>query len=315
MNFTSNHRWPISLTYFISNNCNYSCLHCNVKKGSTLSKKIGYLKDFKKELQKLKSIGYSNIVFTGGEPFLASNLVEDIQFALNIGYTITVFTNGSIFNEIILKKIKESNGRIIISLHGLRDYHDEFVRQKGAFDSALTLLEYCNKNNIQTEVNTSVNIENQFEINELNRLLADFNVNKHVLLYTSPIGFAKHQKFIFNLERWYDYIHNFDSYDRKVPLYAELMVMTREEWVLLSESEKEKTKCSIPKNKRISIISKDQFANCPINASNSQNWSKEYLSKGIFSSWKTINPNCPAHALELDVEKYIRICPFYTKKI
>lgn len=110
----------------ITNRCNLSCRHCHHYRERQQEENIP-LKEWKQRFASLKRQGYVYAMFLGGEPTLRMDALLEAGRYFPFYST---FTNGQI------RIPKDFQGRIQLSLDGLREDHD-YIRGKGVFDRAV----------------------------------------------------------------------------------------------------------------------------------------------------------------------------------
>ncbi|MBZ9572243.1 glycosyltransferase [Patescibacteria group bacterium] len=133
------------LYLFITNQCNYSCVHCFLGDSPKIKKKELTIPEIEKTYHSLrKNIG--GVSITGGEPFLRRDIVEickifqEPPFVSSIGMNTNGFAPELIknkVNKILTNKPKGQKLVITVSLDGLEETHDKIRRQKGAFKNAV----------------------------------------------------------------------------------------------------------------------------------------------------------------------------------
>lgn len=115
----------------LTNNCNLRCTHCYMAAGKS--------KEIRLETDKIVEIirrineknGISDIVVSGGEPFMFPGLMELLQRISE--NKITLFTNGTLINEKNYKFICEYCDEVQISFEGISESCYEMVRGKGNY--------------------------------------------------------------------------------------------------------------------------------------------------------------------------------------
>lgn len=115
----------------LTNNCNLRCLHCYMAAGK--SKDIHLDADKVVEIvDKINEInGASDIVISGGEPFVFPNLLDLLKkLSKN---KITLFTNGTFIDEKNYKTVSECCAEVQISFEGISEACYEQVRGKGNY--------------------------------------------------------------------------------------------------------------------------------------------------------------------------------------
>ena len=125
-----------TLTFYLTEDCNYACSYCYQKKGKrslkpkTLQKAIDFFSPYFGDAP--------HINFYGGEPLLAFNSIEQVLKYLQnrvhperpVTYSIT--TNGSLISREILSILDEFRFRILLSFDG---YSQDVTRKNHSFRS------------------------------------------------------------------------------------------------------------------------------------------------------------------------------------
>ena len=127
----------IELTYA----CNLKCKHCYL--GNDINNVQTYFtfERARKVIDQLDQIGVIEINFTGGELFANKDALRIIEYACSKNFIINILTNGTLVTEEIINKLTElpiSGVRIL--MYGMKEFHDNFVGVKGAFDKSLQTL-------------------------------------------------------------------------------------------------------------------------------------------------------------------------------
>jgi MoaA/NifB/PqqE/SkfB family radical SAM enzyme len=181
---------PDRVIFFVTDKCNANCGHCRYRqclnRGDELS-----LDAIEKILVSLGR-GLSNIVLTGGEPFLRKDLDKIClaAYRCNRIAVIDIFTNGlisedtSIVSGAILQKVPATL-RVWVSLEGLDHTHDMIRGIPGAFQEAMNTIEYLKQlkqhnDNIQVFIITTISLANFEDIEPLIRFVKQLHI-RHVL--------------------------------------------------------------------------------------------------------------------------------------
>ncbi len=168
----------IRLVCVLTTECNLQCLHClrDNAKATQLS-----LEDIKKAVLGAKQFGLDYVHFTGGEPFLYTRLPELFEFLKENGAQATFSSNGLLLskNSSLIKKYRHNFKFINISLDGhTAEIHDA-IRGKGAFESAMSAFEFCNKEKLPFGVTCCLNKFNSEYTKDLVRFAKKLKA-KHV---------------------------------------------------------------------------------------------------------------------------------------
>lgn len=95
----------------VSKKCNLYCNHCFNNSGPNgVVPQFEFFNDIR---QKLKDISVKEVIISGGEPFIRSDILEIIQL-FSDDYNVKVLTNGTLLKEsdivyLVNKKNKNSN--------------------------------------------------------------------------------------------------------------------------------------------------------------------------------------------------------------
>ena len=145
------------VTLQVTQNCNLRCAYCaysgkynqrshtnRVMSFETMKRSVDFAIKHSYGIEKL------NIGFYGGEPLLEiQNIKKIIEYikqeypGKKIDYTLT--TNGTIFSEENIHFLMENNFKVMVSLDGPKELHDEnrvFSNGIGSFDKIMDNLEY-----------------------------------------------------------------------------------------------------------------------------------------------------------------------------
>jgi len=183
------------LYLFVTNRCNYSCIHCFLGGDTKVREKELTVSEIQKAYNSLrKKIG--GVSITGGEPFLREDIVEickifqEPPFVSGIFFNTNGFAPDLITNQV--KKIlanapKKQKIIITVSLDGLEEMHDKIRTKKSAFKSAtktIRLLKKLEQGNPNFRVRAQctlmeINYKDFHSLFNLisNELRVDFNFN------------------------------------------------------------------------------------------------------------------------------------------
>jgi Fe-coproporphyrin III synthase len=113
------------------NRCNCRCVMCDIWK-RTDAQEIGEA-ELARHIDDIVSLRVEQVVFTGGEPLMHSDLFRLAAPLRSRGMRITLLSTGLLL-ERDAARIVESIDEAIVSLDGPREIHDEIRRVPGAFD-------------------------------------------------------------------------------------------------------------------------------------------------------------------------------------
>lgn len=124
---------PFRVTLFITDRCNLSCSFCyNKGNFNSIKQSVLSVDEWKRIIDSIPLT--TAITITGGEPFLAPNFIEILEYACKTKKLVSVITNGSLLNDDMVKKIIDVKPTyFMFSLDGIGTYHNE-IRGKNIFD-------------------------------------------------------------------------------------------------------------------------------------------------------------------------------------
>ena len=135
---------PAMVILDITHRCNLNCAMCDISKDGFDPKKEFTSKEVFKVIDDMTDWGVKELVLSGGEALLRSDLFEILNYArgkVNTG----ILTNGILIDDSVFKKIEpylsEGSLSLTISLDGINAKTHDFIRGKaGAFEKTTALL-------------------------------------------------------------------------------------------------------------------------------------------------------------------------------
>jgi len=142
-----------------TNKCDLNCKTC-------LRSKYG-AEDVDPELlrsiiPKLRTLSYSGISITGGEPIMHPKFSELVKMIVSEGFHLGVVSNGILYKEYIkiLEPYKERVFFAAISLDSHKKEINDYIRGKGSFESATKAIREFKKRGFFVKVSHVVNKKN-----------------------------------------------------------------------------------------------------------------------------------------------------------
>ncbi|MBN1621404.1 MAG: radical SAM protein [Endomicrobiales bacterium] len=180
---TAEENLPLLCTFELTQRCNLSCRHCyidfkNNKKIIEKELKTGEIKNI---LRQLANAGVLYLVFTGGEPFLRSDLLELCDYAKKLKFDLRIFTNGNLLTENTVKKLSSLNvSGVEISLYGRKKTHEEITNKKGTFSSTISAIKLLKKYKIPVTVKSPMMKTNFKDLEWLRLTSRKLKVKLHI---------------------------------------------------------------------------------------------------------------------------------------
>jgi radical SAM protein with 4Fe4S-binding SPASM domain len=151
--WTAPPRMDLALTYSCNNSC-YFCYTGGPKKVTELS-----TSDWKKAINKLWDSGIPQIVFTGGEPTLRSDLVELIEHSKE--FVTGLVTNGRKLASLAKELRQAELDYVQVSLESnIKEVHDRMVGVEGAWKETTDGIIEALKANLEVITNTTLTKDN-----------------------------------------------------------------------------------------------------------------------------------------------------------
>ena len=156
-----NERSPLLVSWFITERCNLSCLHCSAGRTKSPELSTGQVIDI---IDSLKNLGTKLIKFTGGEPLLREDMVEIINQTHSRGLSVFLSTNGILFPEKV-NEINKLDG-VTLSLDGPEEIHDH-IRGRGSYGKTIEAIKTAKDKRIPLSISATLNSLNLESINHL----------------------------------------------------------------------------------------------------------------------------------------------------
>ena len=181
---------PKWLAWEITGKCNLNCIHCRSSSSMGSDQGDFTFEEAKTLIDEITSFAKPVVVLSGGEPLLREDVFEIASYGTSKGLRMALATNGSLVDDDVCSRIKESGIRIVsLSLDGsTASIHDDFRKQPGAFQGTLRAAEYFREHNIEFLVNSSFTKRNQKDIPNVYRLAKDIGAVAWYMFMIVPMG-------------------------------------------------------------------------------------------------------------------------------
>jgi radical SAM protein with 4Fe4S-binding SPASM domain len=130
------------------------------------------------------------VVLSGGEPLLRDDVFDIARYGTKRGLRMCLATNGTLVDDALCEKIKESGIRIVsLSLDGSsEEVHDDFRKQKGAFAGTIRAAGLFRDHGIEFIINSSFTRRNQEEIPKVYKLAKEIGATAWYMFMIVPTG-------------------------------------------------------------------------------------------------------------------------------
>lgn len=178
--------------------CNLKCEHCYRDAGGKDPNELNTAEG-KELLSEIAKAGFKIAILSGGEPLLRKDIFELISHAASVGLHPVLGTNGVLFTPEIVRKLKTAGvARVGISLDS-RDprIHDDFRKQKGAWQKTVQAMRICKEEALDFQVHTTVTRRNYQEIIEITDFVSALGAKAHHIFFLVPTGRGKELSDVF----------------------------------------------------------------------------------------------------------------------
>jgi AdoMet-dependent heme synthase len=174
--------YPSHPVFEITNNCNLTCNGCHANGGEDIYKEMdtNQAKQFIRELAEIKE--FKTLIFTGGEPFLRTDLYELIDYSKKIGFYPIIASNATLMPDETIKSIKKLGVTgVAVSIDSINpEKHDKLRGLNGCYEEVMNTIERLKKNGLYVQTNLTISKNNVDELEEL--IMHSDRVNSHVIL-------------------------------------------------------------------------------------------------------------------------------------
>lgn len=169
--------------------CNLNCKHCY-----SLSADVDFPGELSTDeifsvMDDLKAFRVPVLILSGGEPLLRPDIFDISRRAKEMGFYVGLSTNGTLIDEEKSRLIADVGYDYIgVSLDGIGAVHDEFRRQKGAYDAALNGLRLCHEKGVKVGLRFTVTENNVQSLPDLLDLVEREDIDKFYLSHLVYAG-------------------------------------------------------------------------------------------------------------------------------
>jgi len=174
--------------------CNFSCPYCYVdrEKISMNPETMTALKKFFSK--RIKKTGNALVTWTGGEPLLVLESIEDMNtyffnetLEKNLKFDCSMVTNGYLLSPVIVERLKQCGiKKLQITLDGSREYHNKSRFTPGGgktYDIIMENLAYASNSGIKITLRSNVDKNNVEGIYKLIDDLCERGISKDNLFF------------------------------------------------------------------------------------------------------------------------------------
>ena len=149
--------FPWKLWLYTNYDCNLHCSYCVVKSSPNAPRRMLGMANVKRLVDEAVELGFSDIFFTGGEPFILKDIYEMLRYASERVRT-TVLTNSMLLHGSRLDRLCEiANENLIVqvSLDGGNAEDHDYYRGRGTWEKAVEGIKRLQARGIRPRLSTT----------------------------------------------------------------------------------------------------------------------------------------------------------------
>lgn len=160
-------RWKLWI--YTNYDCNLRCSYCVARSSPNAPRRLLGSVNVKRLVDEAIELGFSEIYFTGGEPFILNDIYEMLHYSSQRVST-TVLTNAMILRGSRLERLTEiANDNLVIqvSLDGATPIQHDAYRGRGSWEKAVEGIRLLQERHLQFKLSTTETPANTAHLNEI----------------------------------------------------------------------------------------------------------------------------------------------------
>lgn len=149
--------FPWKLWLYTNYDCNLRCSYCVAKSSPNTPRRMLGVANVKRLVAEAVELGFSDVLFTGGEPFILNDIYEMLSYSSALMNT-TVLTNAMILHGVRLDRLSEiANENLIVqvSLDGSRAEDHDYYRGRGSWDKTVAGIKLLQARGFRVRLSTT----------------------------------------------------------------------------------------------------------------------------------------------------------------
>lgn len=161
----------------VTQRCNLDCLFCYSKTSTRNTLQDPSLTDLKRSIDFLASWGTTQLITSGGEPFLRDDLSTILSYARHTGIKqSTIISNGTNITEANLEPLVDVVDEIAISFDGWNNESPAWLRGEQQFDDLKRAIDLIKNSGIQAQIIVTLHGKNYRNIQDYRSLSSTLDV-------------------------------------------------------------------------------------------------------------------------------------------
>lgn len=179
----------------ITNECNYACSYCIfASTGKKPDNELSFSK-ICETIKVLKARGFNYIKFTGGEPFIRSDMLQILQFTQEQGISFDISTNASFITDGLAYELSQLKMDMIhVSIDGFDQHSHEKVRGKKTYEPTIEGLKHLKNHNLKVRVGSVIHKYNENNLEQMMSFCQELNVDELTFSLMEPVGRMRNKK-------------------------------------------------------------------------------------------------------------------------
>ncbi|MBF0247207.1 MAG: heme d1 biosynthesis radical SAM protein NirJ [Alphaproteobacteria bacterium] len=175
--------------------CNLTCKHCySISADKEFPGELNTAQVFA-VMKDLRAARVPVIILSGGEPLLRPDIFDIAREAKALGFYTALSTNGTLIDERLADVIEDIDFDYLgISIDGLRETHDKFRRQDGAFDLSVNAARLCRDRGIKVGLRFTLTGDNVHDFPALLQMVEDEGIDRFYLSHLNYAGRGNHNR-------------------------------------------------------------------------------------------------------------------------
>jgi MoaA/NifB/PqqE/SkfB family radical SAM enzyme len=189
---------PFMIIWETTQACDLACRHCRAEAQPLHDPLALNTEEAKRLIDQVETFGKPRplLIFTGGDPFKRSDLIDLIRYATNFGLPVGVSPSGTpMLTAENLRKIKDAGAKAIsLSIDGSNaQRHDDFRRVPGSFQWTTAGWKAAREMGLKVQINTTVSRYNLHDLPKIFKLVAEQGALTWSLFFLVPVGRAQQE--------------------------------------------------------------------------------------------------------------------------
>jgi putative heme d1 biosynthesis radical SAM protein NirJ2 len=179
------------ISWNTTNACNLYCAHCYRDAGAKQDEELN-TEEGKRLLEQIAEAGFKIMIFSGGEPFMRSDIIELVAYARSLGLRPVFGTNGTLITPEIARDLKTAGTMGVgVSLDSLDvEKHDKLRGQAGSWEGAVRGMKNCREAGVAFQIHTTVMDWNDHEVEAITDFAVEMGAVAHHVFFLVPTGRA-----------------------------------------------------------------------------------------------------------------------------